>query len=1108
MRRSTRAMSATVLAALGIVLAVRAAAADPPNVTAPVSVPAQEVAGAVTLITGDKVIVTPGAEPRIERAAGREAVPIRVKRSAGHLQVLPADAVARIANGTLDPRLFDVTILLESGYGDDKRPELPLILQHGRSSARSVPSGFTVDRQLPALGATAVHLAKSTSADFWKSQHTTLRSAAVTKVWLDGVRHPVLDNSARQVSAPAAWQRGITGQGVPVAVLDSGIDTTHPDLGDAVIAARSFVGDEPTDNYGHGTHVASIVTGASSKYRGIAPDAKLLNGKVCDDGGYCPESAMLAGMEWAAAEQRARVINMSVGGPDGPGVDLVEQAVNDLTKAYDTLFVIAAGNSGAGGDRTVESPGSADAALTVGAVTREDALTEFSSRGPRIGDSAMKPDLTAPGDGIVAAQATGTESGEPVEAGYVRLSGTSMATPHVAGAAALLRQQHPQWTAEQVKATLMGTAKIGPDTAFASGAGRLDVAAAIDAGVAASPASVSFGLAQWPHEDDEVLARTVIYRNSGDQPVTLQLELQTPGSQVTPFSLAASELTVPAGGQAQVEVKADTKAAVLPVGLYSGRIVATGGGAQLSTPIGVEKEDERYGVKVTLIGRDGKAPEDAVTYFDRLGDCSDVETCSPYLVGGAATELRVAPGDYSIGHFSSTGSATSLLVEPTFRVAADTALTLDARMAGEVTMSVPNAGARLVQVTLAVGRALQRPGEALTYSAAGTAGQSLHVAAAKHGTAPADELVTVVQGRFAEPGPAGDFTDTPYEYNLGRAFPGQVPSGVRLRPKAGDFAKVLASYASDAPAGEFREAITSHGAVPPGGSALLALGPDTVKVRSSKVPFERTEYFLSIGVEWHHLFAQQGKPFPLGQAQYFAAKPVSYRAGHTYRSDWQRGVLGPRLSTGPISPNGLARGAQRQGDRLILGLSLRSDNDPNHLTDPRTPAGSLRLTRNGEVIYDRPRAGFVAVAVPAETSEYVLHSRVKVPETAVSTEIDTTWTFRSGQVDGIAGLPLMTVQFAPRLDDHNGARPGPFLIPVSVQRQPGSEPATVKSVAVEFSTDGGTTWQPAGITRSSSGWLARVSNPATGSVSLRSTAVDSLGGKVEQTIASAYLMRR
>ncbi len=1106
MRRSTRALSATVLAALGIVLAVRAASADPPTPPTPVSVAAQEVAGAVTLITGDKVIVTPGAEPRIERAEGREPVSFRVKRSAGHLHVVPADAAEGIANGTLDPRLFDVTTLLESGYGDNKRPELPLILQHGRSSVRLAPSGSTVNRQLPAVGATAVHVAKNATAGFWKSQRAA-RSAAVTKVWLDGVRHPVLDQSAQQVGAPAAWQRGITGQGVPVAVLDSGIDTTHPDLTDAVIAARSFVGGEPTDNYGHGTHVASIVTGASSKYRGIAPDAKLLNGKVCDDEGMCPESAMLAGMEWAAAEQHAKVINMSVGGPDGPGVDLVEQAVNELTKTYDTLFVIAAGNSGYGGDRTVESPGSADAALTVGAVTREDALTDFSSRGPRIGDSAMKPDLTAPGDGIVAAQATGTELGAPVEDGYVRLSGTSMATPHVAGAAALLRQQHPQWTAEQVKATLMGTAKVGTDTAFAAGAGRLDVAAAIDAGLAASPASVSFGLAKWPHEDDEVLTRTVTYRNSGDQPITLKLELQTPGSQVTPFTLKASEVTVPAGGEAQVEVQADTKASALPVGLYSGRIIATSGGSHLSTPIGVEKEDERYGVKVTMIGRDGKAPADAVTYFDRLGDCSDPATCSPYLLGGTATELRMAPGDYAIGHFSSTDTTTSLLVEPTFRLTADTELTLDARRAGEVAMSVPKASARPVQMTMAVGRAMQRPGEALTYFATATAGQALYLAAVKQGSAPADELVTVVQGRFAEPGPAGDFTDTPYEYNLGRAFPGQVPTGVRLRPKAGDFATVLASYAADAPAGEFREAITAHGAAPPGGSALLALGTDTVKVRVSKIPFERTEYYLSVGVEWYHQFSQQGQPFPLGLSALFAAKPVAYRAGHTYRSDWQRGVLGPRLSTGPIGVYGLGRGAQRQGDRLILGLSLRADSDPNHLTDPRTPAGSLRLTRNGEVIFDRPRAGFVGVDVPAEPSSYVLESRVKVPEAAVSTEIDTTWSFRSGHVDGVAGLPLMVLQFAPSLDNHNAARPGPFLIPISVQRQPGSEPATVKSVVVEFSTDGGKTWRSAPVTRSSSGWLARVSNPASGSVSLRSTAVDSLGGKVEQTIANAYLMR-
>ncbi|MFK4088427.1 S8 family serine peptidase [Kribbella sp. NPDC020789] len=1115
MRRTRRTLSVAIAAAVGLTCLGRAASADQSDGSAggrPVGARAAEpeIAGTVTLVTGDKVIVEPGAEPRIERTAGRDAVPVRVRRSGGHLQVIPMDASAGIANGSLDPRLFDVTTLLESGYGDDKRATLPLILQQEGTSIRSLPSGVALGRRLAAVGATTAELAKNAAAASWKARLANgrqLRSTGITKVWLDGVRRPVLDRSARQIGAPTAWERGITGKGVTVAVLDSGVDTTHPDLTDAVTIGRSFLGGEPKDNFGHGTHVASIVTGAGPKYIGIAPDAKLLNGKVCDDEGRCPESAMLAGMEWAAAEQHAKVINLSIGGPDGPEVDPLEQAVNDLTKRYDALFVIAAGNSGGAGDKSVESPGSADAALTVGAVTREDAVTDFSSRGPRAGDSAMKPDIAAPGDGIVAAQAAGTELGEPVEDGYVRLSGTSMATPHVAGAAALLRQEHPEWNAEQVKAVLMGSAKVGADGAFATGAGRLDVAAAIDATVVARPASVSFGLAKWPHDNGQTLEQAVSYHNSGDRPITLKLQLQTPDGQVTPFRLSAAELTVPAGGEAQVNVLADVNAQSLPAGLYAGRLIATGDGAQVSTPVGVEKEGERYAVAIKMTGRDGKAPDDAVTFLDRLGPCDDPQSCSPYLVGGTSAELRVAPGDYAVGHFSLTGTATTVLFEPTFRVAADQSLTLDARTAGAVQMSVPKATARLVLSSVAIGRGMQRPGEALTYLAPGDAGAPIFVGPVGHATAPADELVTMIQGRFAEPGPAGDFADTPYEYNLGRAFPGRIPNGVELRPRAGEFAKVSAGYGSDGPAGEFREAVTAHSASPDRGRELLSIPPALVDVKSSRIPFERTEYYYGNGLGWFHSFYQQGAPYPRGQAEYFTAAPVHYRAGRTYRAGWQYGVLGPRLATGPIFANGATRGAQRRENTLYFSLSLRADSDPGHLTDPRLPFGSMRLTRNGEVIYDQQRAPFVKVDVPAEPADYVLHSRATIPDAAVSTVVDTTWSFRSGHVDGTAGLPLMVARFTPRLDNHNAARPGRFVVPVTVQRQPGADPAEVRSLVVEYSADAGKSWTPAPVTRSSSGWLAHVRNPGSGSVSLRSTAVDSQGGKVEQVIENAYLVR-
>jgi subtilisin family serine protease len=208
----------------------------------------------------------------------------------------------------------------------------------------------------------------------------------------------------------------------------------------------------------------------------VAPDAKLLNGKVIGDSGVGYESGVIAGMEWAASSG-ADVINMSLGDPTpSDGTDPMSQAVNRLTADTGALFVIAAGNSGG----SIGSPGTADAALTVGAVDRDDQLAGFSSRGPRKGDGAIKPDITAPGVDIVAAKAAHGQIGDPAADGYVSLSGTSMAAPHVAGAAAIIAGEHPDWTATRLKSTLMGTAKPNAWlTPFQQGAGRVDVAAAV-----------------------------------------------------------------------------------------------------------------------------------------------------------------------------------------------------------------------------------------------------------------------------------------------------------------------------------------------------------------------------------------------------------------------------------------------------------------------------------------------------------------------------------------------------------------------------------------------------------------------------------------------------
>ncbi len=126
-------------------------------------------------------------------------------------------------------------------------------------------------------------------------------------------------------------------------------------------------------------------------------------------------------------------------------------AINELSATSDSLFVVAAGNNGGNGPSTVTSPGSADAALTVGAVDVNDVMAGFSSRGPRFRNGALKPEVVAPGVDVTAARAAGTELGPVVDDAYTTISGTSMATPHVAGLAAILKQEHPGWDGEHAE---------------------------------------------------------------------------------------------------------------------------------------------------------------------------------------------------------------------------------------------------------------------------------------------------------------------------------------------------------------------------------------------------------------------------------------------------------------------------------------------------------------------------------------------------------------------------------------------------------------------------------------------------------------------------------
>jgi subtilisin family serine protease len=671
----------------------------------------------VTLISGDKVTLAVRDGGRLDvrtdpavRPDGQQPVMFHEGGPDG-IYVFPSDAVTSIQAGRLDRELFNVKALIRYGYTDAARKDLPVLVRYSgdrtaaalRAAADALPAG-TPTRTLTSVDAAAVTVPKAAAGAFWTAIDGAAPGArtlggGIDKVWLDGQSKLNLAESVPLIGAPEAWQAGHDGSGVTVAVLDSGIDDNHPDVAGKVAESRSFLPGVPTarDDHGHGTHVASTIAGTGAadngRLKGVAPGARLVVGKVCAASGSCPDSAVLAGMEWAA-HSGAKIVNMSLGGGPTDGTDVKSRAVNELTAATGTLFVVAAGNSGPRAE-SVGTPGAADAALTVAATQKDDALASFSSRGPRL-DGAIKPDIAAPGQHIAAARAEGTAMCEsetscvqpedgPVDENYTKASGTSMATPHIAGAAAVVAQQHPEWTAGQLKAALMSTAKDTGRTPYEQGAGRVDVARADRQRVFAATPNLDFGIVP---AGQPPAGKEITYTNLGDRPVTLTLTptLRGSGGDLVEGALAVDRtVTVPAGGTASVTATLDVDG--LTNGRYTGALVAADDatGTRLTTPIGLAREPAQVALTVRTLNSQGEPadPGGTVSLLDVAGDRGSL-TGRLVRQDAGVYRARISLGRYQVS--APTVWADDLsrpnigwLLAPEVTVDGDTEVVLDAR---------------------------------------------------------------------------------------------------------------------------------------------------------------------------------------------------------------------------------------------------------------------------------------------------------------------------------------------------------------------------------------------------------------------------------------------
>jgi serine protease AprX len=362
------------------------------------------------------------------------------------------------------------------------------------------------------------------------SQIDSLASGAeITRVSFDAPVKAHMDVAYPTVKADRAFfDFGLTGAGVGVAVVDTGI-AGHPDLTSSknllnTLVDVSVIGKSPGlyDPYGHGTHVAGIIAGSGASstgslyyrtFKGIAPGARIIGVQALQADGSGYTSDVISAIDWVVKNKSAyniRVMNLSLGHPvyESYTTDplcLAVRAANDAG----IVVVVAAGNEGMVGTGfgTIDSPGNEPTAITVGAMddsntvnTQDDVLAPFSSKGPTLVDHVVKPDLVAPGTSIVSLRDTnsfldlnyhsftlkfGDYSTDPLtsllDGVYYRLSGTSMAAPMVAGAAALMIQKDPTLNPATVKVRLMTSADKDGGFVFETGAGYLNVDAALKA---------------------------------------------------------------------------------------------------------------------------------------------------------------------------------------------------------------------------------------------------------------------------------------------------------------------------------------------------------------------------------------------------------------------------------------------------------------------------------------------------------------------------------------------------------------------------------------------------------------------------------------------------
>jgi len=495
----------------------------------------------------------------------------------------------------IDLNLLNLTKLVTSHYLKDNRTRVILSVSNTMTET-GMQNKLTGPIYKIYESRTAPNYLKLVAANIsYSSLFELARDPNINYIWLDRQFKICLDESVEIIKNASEWtsiestfERQINGSGIKIAILDTGIDSSHPDFffpngTSKIVASVSFAGDSVADGSGHGTHCASIAAGtgeaSAGQYIGVASGATLMNVKVLNDQGHGLESWIISGIQWAV-DNNADILSLSLGGDTASnGTDPMSMTI-DWATDQGLICTVAAGNLGSQ-MYTITSPGLANQPITVGATSKQDIIASFSSRGPTI-DYRIKPDLLAPGVDIIAARADGTNMGNPISSFYTKASGTSMATPHVAGAAALLLDIYPHWTPRTMKSALANYAEHLGLNVFEQGSGRIDICESAGASVIGNT-SASHGRVHLNTISDQ----TIVLQNLAVTTQHLAMDVEVlfieNKASYDVASLNPSTLVLPSDQTGEITLRLDTNEQ-LPLGYFEGRINISSEGEQIRIP--------------------------------------------------------------------------------------------------------------------------------------------------------------------------------------------------------------------------------------------------------------------------------------------------------------------------------------------------------------------------------------------------------------------------------------------------------------------------------------------------------------------------------------------